>query len=621
MAEEGQQAAASSQETQKPVIQQPAKKSLLHFCLGWAHPNYPLETTLADADWRSQHDEISKNIWNLAWLLIASCLFCLITLGAPDAVLVNQDAKISIPFAGTTVSYSGFLFFGPLILFVLAMYLHVFVEQRLRIGRFKDRPLSPFLFNLGRPAADLLSAFVFYWMLPCVLIFFCWRALPRPEAPLLIFMTTAVTTFMVVLGIRRSGAPGPRTIRKRLVLGGLWLILVICVLLLFPLAHLAARMVFVSQTSGQGGQTVVAAGVRSSSILQPTRRLELFGAPLAKTNLSGLNAPYADMRKADLKEADLEGADLSNADLRKADLSKANLTGANLTGAHLEGAILTDATLRMADLHDAAVDTFTDIDVKWMRVLCIVNHNAGSDCSTTPNWAWTDLRDANLRESDLAGTDMTGADLQGSDLSKAKLSGAVLRLADLRRATLPPSIKDAVIDGALGIPEQLSKTAGKDVVMVLVNRATGACVQAPVLPENLSHVSVSRAPCSLNKPARRDEWNVQRYEGGYLQFMSLVPQKNGKAACLDGSFGTRDGTPIQMYECSPTKDVYDNQQWRIKVVEGYAQISKGNTRTAKGSTGACLDSGGVLGGEVHLWQCIDDSHNQDWSLTAVKAQR
>src|SRR5205807_5453711 len=104
-------------------------------------------------EWRRQHDEISKTIWNLASLLVGSCVFCLITLGAPDASLVSSDARIVIPVANTSVSYMGFLFFGPAVLIGLNLYLHVYLEQRLRMGASKGQLLSPSVSNIGIPLA------------------------------------------------------------------------------------------------------------------------------------------------------------------------------------------------------------------------------------------------------------------------------------------------------------------------------------------------------------------------------------------------------------------------------------------------------------------------------------
>ena len=613
---------ATVQPTQPP-------RGLVGRFLGWARPNYPQETSLGQDEWRSQHDEISKTIWGLASLLVACCLFCLITLGAPDSVLVNRDAKISIPFAGTQVSYTGFLLFGPLVLVVLALYLHVFIEQRLRIGLLKGHSLSPFLFNLGGPAADLLSAFLFYWMLPCVLIFFCLRALPRPEAPLIVFLTVAVTGFLTALGIRRYSAGNPLGLLRGVNLVGLWAIFILSLVLLFLTAPIAWNTLVENQSSRRdaGQSRVVIAGDTSSPVL-PRRRLQLFGASLEKTNLSGLYAAQADMRKADLREADLEGANLSGADLREADLTKANLAGADLSSAKLQGAKLSDAVLRLSDLHGVVTDNRTEIDVKWKRVLCIVNGKRAIDCPAKPIWAWANLRDADLRRSDLAGADLTGADLEGSDLSDANLDGAILRLADLRGANLPRSHNNAVAEGALtqgamtagmpGTPEAFSRTISNRVVMLVVNHATGSCLEAPDQPTNQGRVTTSKtSPCNADRPERRDEWIVKRFPAGYLEFTSVLPLHGGHTsmACLDGTPATDNLTPIQVYECSTNPDeAFDNQQWRISLAESFVRISKRNAPAGQ----AFLDSGGNAGSAIHFWTWVDGSHNQDWTLTAAK---
>jgi hypothetical protein len=82
----------------------------------WARPSYPLNATSPDDEWRRQHDEISGAITRVAFTLVVSSLFCLLTLGAPDVNLVSADARINVPIANTDVSYTGFLFFGPLVL-------------------------------------------------------------------------------------------------------------------------------------------------------------------------------------------------------------------------------------------------------------------------------------------------------------------------------------------------------------------------------------------------------------------------------------------------------------------------------------------------------------------------
>jgi hypothetical protein len=147
--------------------------SLFRFAFRWVNPKWEPGPAMSEADWRSQHADVSKTIWNLTSLLVASSLFCLFVLGGPDASLVSTDAQISIPIASLLVSYTNFLLFGPAFLIGLTLYLHVFIEERLRLDR-ANRPesardgqtLSPFLFNIGSASAEFLSGFLFYGMLP-----------------------------------------------------------------------------------------------------------------------------------------------------------------------------------------------------------------------------------------------------------------------------------------------------------------------------------------------------------------------------------------------------------------------------------------------------------------------
>src|SRR5438034_3456953 len=96
---------------------------------------------------------------------------------------------------------------------------------------------------------------------------------------------------------------------------------------------------------------------------QRGRRVNMAGAELCGSNLSGAELTEADLTGAKLSEADLSNAklagasladaDLSNANLSRADLSGADLTKANLNEADLSAAMLTGANLTQADPHHA----------------------------------------------------------------------------------------------------------------------------------------------------------------------------------------------------------------------------------------------------------------------------
>jgi len=77
-------------------------------------------------------------------------------------------------------------------------------------------------------------------------------------------------------------------------------------------------------------------------------KIDLRGANLSHSNLSGV-----DLSKMDLGGADLSYADLSNAKLNQVNLTNANLTYANLSGADLQSSSFSHANLSCANLNQA----------------------------------------------------------------------------------------------------------------------------------------------------------------------------------------------------------------------------------------------------------------------------
>lgn len=82
----------------------------------------------------------------------------------------------------------------------------------------------------------------------------------------------------------------------------------------------------------------------------------LSGVDLSKMNLGGANLSYADLSGArliqvNLADANLEHANLSGAQLQQSDLSRANLSFANMAGAQMQQAIFARANLTCANLN------------------------------------------------------------------------------------------------------------------------------------------------------------------------------------------------------------------------------------------------------------------------------
>lgn len=625
-----------------PELVSPVRRAIRD-TFGWASPSWAsASSSLNEADWRSQHDEISKTIWQLTSVLVGASLFCLFVLGAPDASLVSNDAKITIPIASITASYADFLLFGPIFLIGVTLYLHVFIEQRLRLGHpdfdhpASQEPLSPYIFNLGFASADVLSMLLFYAMLPCVLAFFVWKGIPRPEAAWpLTFVFVVVSGLMIALKIRRFAAELQRaeTLTARVTLGILWALLAACFVASFPLAWRAGQACLESlrplDDSAQSAGS--RASLRDSAFLQ-IRHLQLFGADLNKKNLSGFYASHADLRKAGLRNADMEEADLSNADLRKADLTDANLTGANLTGAHLEGADLTRVKFDNADLRGVTVDFGTImIDIKWRRVICVVNSVFTRECLQRNDLTWTDLSGANLEDSNLTGQQLTGANLQNADLSQTRLDRAILRVADLRNAKLPPSIKNAVIDGALFSKDDVTRMrlfpvsakvdpalapyvlalapdvrAPGTTTVSIKNRATEACIEKPK-PAHKGSVPIMAWPCHKTADHMALQlWNAERLNSGKIVFSN---PSIGPSACLDGTFA--NDLVVQVWDCGAD---FDTQYWRLTpATDGFVTMEKNET-------GACIDGGETRDFPVvpPLKKCSPFDRNQNWVVADLR---
>ncbi|OOC08271.1 hypothetical protein B0293_05295 [Amycolatopsis azurea DSM 43854] len=154
-------------------------------------------------------------------------------------------------------------------------------------------------------------------------------------------------------------------------------------------------------------------------------RINLRGADLAGSDLSGINLTSAILNEANLVGADLSGADLTNADLADAkldgivlrrttltgvvldrtDLSEQALPGLNLVGAHLEGTNLSRADLAGVILRDAV------------------------------------LRGANLTEADLTGADLRNVTLRTVDTTRT-IFGSSLSREQLQEVTTSGLVND-----------------------------------------------------------------------------------------------------------------------------------------------------------------------------------
>ena len=211
-----------------------------------------------------------------------------------------------MPFADVQVSFHSFLILAPFLLIVVTLYLHIFYgywldletdHHHLILANEPGAPpieRLPTLFSLAHLAPRLLTAFIFYWLVPLVLLTITWKAAARIEwgVPLAL-LTGLVTVALVFLRIRRRPASQRPWNRP---LWGVTGLIVGCMVMitLQPMAHPnRSKLVVVPQWLPRPLNIV---------------RADLKGKWLAEVNLRDAAASFANLRGANLQDAQLQGA-------------------------------------------------------------------------------------------------------------------------------------------------------------------------------------------------------------------------------------------------------------------------------------------------------------------------
>jgi hypothetical protein len=166
------------------------------------------------------HEKFSETVRLAMLSLLGFALFCLlITFSTPDSTLLVADPTIKMPFADVQVSFQSFLILAPFLLIIITFYLHIFYgywldlevdyQHLTRSRELGEPPIEhlPTLFSLDHPVPRLLTALIFYWLVPLVLIVITWKAAARVEWGVpLVFLVSLVTVALIFLQIRRSPA-------------------------------------------------------------------------------------------------------------------------------------------------------------------------------------------------------------------------------------------------------------------------------------------------------------------------------------------------------------------------------------------------------------------------------
>lgn len=437
-----------------------------------------------------QHDEVSMTLRRVMLAIVTYSAFCLVTLFDID-LLLQTKGGIKLPFVETPIRAINFFYFGPLVLIAIAFYMHIFVEYWQAMPGPAPNSL-PFIFNMNTPVTRLLTNFLFYWLVPLMLLYFFWSAQPFEDKfpdllPYLQFLVLIVVLVFVSLGIRR------RPLEKRSVIWnvGIWGLLVwvggsgvfaagqLTLGWSIPVPQLAGTEQQIASAvpgappatppavgpsvappeAARAPATETAAPVLAPPIpaeqpvpMPPTPRPKI-ARQVTQTALGlvlnrRLRLEGKDLRKVDLRTFNLVNASLARSNLGGIDLSKRQLMGADLNGADLTGANLVRADLASADLAFASL-AFADL-----RGAILSKANLEAATLEGARMEGARLDGANLRRAILRKANLERANLRGADLTRAHLTGATLRGAHLFRADLTK----ADLRGAQGLRcEQLKK--------------------------------------------------------------------------------------------------------------------------------------------------------------------
>ena len=400
--------------------------------------------------WKAIHDETSKTIRRVFHILVATCLFCAITLGGtPDRQIVVPTATVTLPILNYPLGFPTFLVIGPLVLIALTVYLHVFVVHQRRHPLEVDLR-TPMLPNMGSVSARVITWLLFYWLTPVTLAFFTWEAWPRPIEGTLLFWTTIGTTVALTwIQVRRCPARW-----RGWAVPGLLLVLLCFCLALHKLTEDRVLNLFAENLSGEDLRPMKAL---DGAVLEEAnlREAELSGVSFANAQLDRADLRKAKAKRAKFTDARLPGAHLDGADLEGANLSSGYLIGAELNDTNLEavqadGANLLSAKLVRATLVDAILDRakFSHADLSHAKLLRV------------------QLQEANMEAADLTDADLTNANfnraaLPRATLKNAVLTGAILADVDFRNATFDGANLDgAKLDGARLQGADLSSAQG-----------------------------------------------------------------------------------------------------------------------------------------------------------------
>ena len=295
--------------------------------------------------------------------------FCVFTLLSPDRLMIDAQASLDMPFAGT-VPFLAFMLVAPALLIGMRFYLEVYYQHWRQLDAQLEPETEPkTLSPLKHPLLRIFSALVLYMLLPAMLGLFAWKAAAKDVwGEVFLVLTVVCTAAQVNQFVRRHWSR--RTARITVVSGSVFVFVLVGVLYEWGLPHRGLELSREDLTAAY----LVGEDLRDAVLNQ----VNLTDAALGRADLTGASLTDANLTGAALALANLSGADLAGADLTSANLSGANLTDAILIGTDLSGAdLLGTYNLTQKQLQSACINTsgkppFLPEDLNRPRNVCIL---------------------------------------------------------------------------------------------------------------------------------------------------------------------------------------------------------------------------------------------------------
>lgn len=426
----------------------------------WLCVTYPARIFASDDARKREHDAISSTIRRLLYVIVLFSLLCILGLSVPDIRLIPGEADIKIPFSDLVIPYAWLLFSGPLILVAMLIYLHIRIGALYQTGSRNGVAGLPFVFNQESSTVKRITGFLFYWLGPCVLVAFAWKAAVHPAGHLLVPVAAVVSLWLLLLKTGRR--QWETKVTEMRFFNGLLLIFLVMIIVswLMKISGFPAVNTLYSRTVDFAASSA-----------------------LSGKNIGAAVLPGANFEDADLRNTDFSHADLRRGNFREATLSSANLRYSNLTGADLRGTMLDTANLDYSQIKNVLIDDDTRLSKKWRNVWTVINGHWDYKKfgelrrqNKTPDLRNVSFRDVDLSYLDLSGADFSGSDFYGVILDKANLDGAIFD--NIKNYHHIKSVRGALISNIKNAPDGFRVWAEKNgAVETRQNNSAGTIIQ------------------------------------------------------------------------------------------------------------------------------------------------